>query len=91
MDPDMKKDLAKPYYEQVIKILEPTPDKGKKELMESYIYLAINNLYKYDDAQKNKPKEAQQYKDNSKSFCDKVLSLDPNNEQIKKVQEYFSK
>ena len=72
MDPDAEKGLAKPWYEQAIKIMEPTPDKFKKELVEAYKYIGFYLFVKKD------------YK-TSKTYWEKVLTLDPNDSQAKEA------
>ena len=65
--------LAKPYYEQYIaKVKVEDNDKNKKDLVDAYNYLAA-----YYAGKKDCP--------NVKLCMQKVLELDPNNAQAKKV------
>lgn len=67
MDPETEKGLAKPYYESSISILEKNPDKYAKELIECYRYLGYYFYLQKDMEQ-------------SKSYWNKILTLDPTNE-----------
>ncbi len=64
-DPESTIGLAKPWYENVITILEPTPERAKKDLFEAYQYLGS---YYYI----NKDKKT------SKEYFNKILAIDPN-------------
>ena len=64
LDPETATGLAKPWYEKVISILETTPDKNKKEIMESYQYLGYFYYLKKDNEM-------------SKSYWNKILAIDP--------------
>ena len=82
LDPDSKLGLAKPFYEKVIEI--GTVDsassvKYKKELMESYKYLgAYFFLVSKDNA-------------NAILNWEKVVAIDPNDQQAIKVLEELKK
>lgn len=75
LDPESNQGLAKPYYEKVVTLLEPKGEK-KKELIEAYWYLGYNALVKKDI-------------ETSKSFFNKILILDPTNEQAKTFLKSF--
>lgn len=64
LDPESEIGLAKPFYEKVISITEPTPDKYKRELIEAYKYMGYYYFLQKD-------------KDVSKEFWNKVLAIDP--------------
>jgi len=64
LDPETESGLAKPWYEKTVAILELTPDKNKKELMESYQYLGYFYYLKKDY-------------EISKSYWNKILAIDP--------------
>lgn len=73
LDPDSKNGLAKPFYEQLIeKSATVAPDKSKNDLIESNSYLGYFALTNKD---LNKAKE----------YYNKVLALDPANEDAKKA------
>ncbi len=67
-DPENTLGLAKPWYENVINILEPTPEKAKKVLIEAYQYLG--SYYYYVNKDKAKSKE----------YFNKILTIDPNDQ-----------
>ncbi|NVN95054.1 MAG: tetratricopeptide repeat protein [Bacteroidetes bacterium] len=67
--------LAKPWYEKVIAILELTPGKGTKDLIEAYGYLGVYYI-KNDD---NKT---------SKIYWNKILELDPANVDALKYKDF---
>lgn len=64
LDPESEAGLAKPLYEKVISITEVSPDKYKKELIESYKYMGYFFFLQKD-------------KEKSKEYWNKVLLLDP--------------
>ncbi|HEY5750252.1 MAG TPA: tetratricopeptide repeat protein [Chryseolinea sp.] len=68
LDPETETGLAKPYYESLIEKSIATPDKSKKELIEAYSYLGYYYFLKADRKQ-------------ARTFFDKVLALDPNDEK----------
>lgn len=70
-DQESTQGLAKPYYEKVVAILEPKGER-KKELIEAYQYLGYQYFLAND-------------KENSKSYFNKILLLDPTNETAKKA------
>jgi hypothetical protein len=72
LDPDSKNGLAKPFYEEVIKILEQDFEKNKKELIEPYRYLGIYYYLKED-------------KENAKLYMEKIKSIDPTNKDADDV------
>ena len=72
MDPETEKGLAKPHYELCISILEKNPDKYTKELIECYRYLGYYYFLQKDFNQ-------------SKSYWNKVMALDPSNEMAKEA------
>lgn len=62
--------LAKPYYEKLVEKASAAPEKNKTELVESYLYLGYYNYLKGQNS-------------SAKTFYDKVLAIDPNNEKAK--------
>jgi tetratricopeptide (TPR) repeat protein len=66
LDPETETGLAKPFYEKVVELLEPTAPKNLKELIESYQYLGYYYFIK-DDFQK------------SKQNWNKILEIDSTN------------
>jgi len=75
MDPDSELGLAKPYYEKVVELLIDREDKTKiinDSLLESYKFLGFYFYLKED-------------KPNIFLYWNKVLEVDPDNEDAKKV------
>ncbi len=70
MDADAEKGLAKPFYEQTLQIIELTPDKFKKELIEAYEYLGYYYYIKNDIP-------------TSKTYWEKIITIDPENGKAK--------
>lgn len=79
LDPETEKGLAKPVYEKLIEKAQVNPEKSKNELIEAYRYLGS---YYYS----NKQDIAQ-----SKSYWEKVLALDPKNQQAQDVLKEMKK
>jgi tetratricopeptide (TPR) repeat protein len=78
LDPEGKLELAKPFYEKCAELASTDATKNKKDLIEAYQYLGWLAL------QKDKNAEAKQY-------YQKVLELDPANEEAKKVVSTINK
>jgi tetratricopeptide (TPR) repeat protein len=74
--------LAKPFYEKFIEIASPTPDKYKSQLVQAYSYLGYFYYLK-----KDAPEYKTIWRDNYKTNWEKVLVLDPQNEQAKTALE----
>lgn len=77
LDPDSKQGLAKPFYEALATSLEAKAEKSSSEnamLKQAYFYLMV---YAYNVA-KDTP--------TSKTYAEKVLSIDPNDEVAKQVK-----
>lgn len=70
--------LAKPFYEKFIELTASTPDKYKNMLIQAYSYLGYYYFLK-----KDVPEFKDTWRENYKTNWEKVLSLDPNNEQAK--------
>lgn len=77
IDPDSKEGLAKPYYEALVTALEAKAEKSNSEtqmLKQAYFYLMVYEYnVKHDTAA-------------SKSWAEKMLTIDPDNEVAKQVQ-----
>ena len=76
LDPDSKQGLAKPYYEVLSTSLEAKAEKNSSEismLKQAYLYLLV---YSYN---------VKQDKATAKSYANKLLSIDPENEVAKQV------
>ena len=76
MDPDSKQGLAKPVFEQLMQLLEAKTertDTDNKRLVTCYRYLLSYSLLVQDD------------KAGAKSWAEKILTIDPENEQAKQV------
>jgi tetratricopeptide (TPR) repeat protein len=67
-DPESDSGFAKPYYEQFLQVSGEDTTKFKKELIEAYSYLGYYYYLKNDNA-------------NSKLYWQKVLAIDPKNNQ----------
>ena len=73
LDPESTQGLAKPYYEAALATLtEGGNNKNTREIIEGYNYLAYYYLIKND-------------KTASKSYWNKILEIDPNNQKVKDV------
>ncbi|MGC4021619.1 MAG: tetratricopeptide repeat protein [Cyclobacteriaceae bacterium] len=64
--------LAKPYYEKVIEVGEPTKDKNKNDLIEAYRYLVGHYLSKQDFAK-------------GKEILNKILEVNPDDADAKEA------
>jgi len=70
LDPDFKTDIAKNFWEQYVVLTEATPEKYKRNLLNTYEYLAVYYIQKDNNAK-------------AKEYYMKYLALDPTNETIK--------
>jgi len=78
MDPESKKELAKPHYEKLVELLASKADRDntdKVRLVEAYRYLISYYLINKDD------------KETAKQFAAKLQEVDPENETAKQVLE----
>lgn len=78
LDPESTAGLAKPFYEKVIELGQATPDKSKADLKEAYQYLGYYHLLKKEIAL-------------SKANWEKVLVIDPQNEQAQNALKLIKK
>ena len=81
MDPETKEGLAKPYYEELVSIIEPRGEKSSADmarLLEGYRYLGYYYLLNNE-------------KETSISFWQKIVEIDPTNEAAKNALEALSK
>ena len=76
MDPETEQGLAKPHYEAALVILNANDNKDVKQVIECYSYLGYYYFIKEDKA-------------TSKSYWNKILELDPNNETAIKALGLF--
>lgn len=74
LDPETTEGLAKPYYEAALAILESKPDVSKSLLIECDSYLGYYYFVKNDYP-------------TSKTYWNKILTIDPGNETAKKALE----
>jgi len=72
LDPDQTKGLAKPFYEASVKIMLASNGNYANPLIEAYRYLAYYYYIK-------------NMKADSKSYCNKILELDPASDFVKKM------
>jgi len=72
IDPETEQGLAKPHYEATLVILNDNNNKNVKEIIECYSYLGYYYFVKNDKAA-------------SKSYWNKILELDPNNDTALKA------
>ncbi|NDV95509.1 hypothetical protein D0T84_11395 [Dysgonomonas sp. 521] len=73
MDPDSELGLAKPFYEETVKVLLADPEPNNKILIEAYSYLSYYYYLQYDKGKKADDKL------NVKNYAEKILELDPEN------------
>jgi len=76
LDPDSKQGLAKPIFEQLMQLMEgkaERTDSDNKKLITAYRYMLSYDLLVQDN------KEA------AKAWAEKILTIDPENEQAKAV------
>lgn len=71
-DPESTQGLAKPCFEKLIEIASSNPDKNKNDLIEAYSYLGYYHYLKKENVL-------------SKSYWEKVLKLNPNDERAKEA------
>ncbi|HYG21071.1 MAG TPA: hypothetical protein VD816_19175 [Ohtaekwangia sp.] len=71
IDSTWKEGRARPYFEKLIEKAQANPDKGKNDLIEAYSYMGTYYVQKEINLT------------TSESYWDKVLALDPNNENAK--------
>jgi tetratricopeptide (TPR) repeat protein len=77
LDPDSKRGLAKPYYEQFIEKANSDIVKYKDEMVEAYNYLAYYNYVQKEFTA-------------SKLYCEKVIAIEPKNSQAAKLLKYYN-
>jgi len=78
LDPDSKKGLALPFYEELANSLESKADRAASEtqmLKQAYFYLMVYQFNVKKD------------KVNAKNYAAKLLQIDPENEAAKQVQK----
>jgi tetratricopeptide (TPR) repeat protein len=78
LDPDSKDGLAKPIFEKLMQLMESKEDRTKADntkLVTSYRYLMSYTLLVQDDKQ------------GARDWAEKILTVDPENEQAKQVLE----
>jgi len=79
IDPESVEGLAKPYYEEYIKLAGQEPDKNKEGLVQANYYLGA---YYYLTAQD---------RENAVKHFQQVLKLDPGNQQAKTALDQINK
>ncbi|NDK54724.1 tetratricopeptide repeat protein [Pontibacter fetidus] len=79
LDPNSKAGLAKPHFEEFIKLASAEPAKYKKDLIDANLYLG----YYYYDIKPNRELAVKHYNE--------VLKLDPANEQAKTALNQINK
>lgn len=82
MDPDSEQGLAKPFYEETIKVLLADPEPSSKILIEAYSYLSYYYYLQFEKSKKADDKA------NVKQYAEKVLELDPENANGKALFEF---
>jgi tetratricopeptide (TPR) repeat protein len=68
---------AKPFYDKFLELVKIDDAKNKSNIIEAYHYLADYSFNKEND------------KDKAKDYCQKILSLDPDDQQAKEVLKGF--
>jgi tetratricopeptide (TPR) repeat protein len=84
MDPESEQGLAKPYYEQTVNVLLATPEPNKNVLIEAYSYLSYYYYLQYEKSKKADDKAS------VKTYAEKVLELDPENNSGKQLFDWAS-
>lgn len=81
-DPESLAGLAKPYYEKALAIMEQSPDKFKKEIVEALKYMGYYYYLRFEDAStKAKKEEISIYRDSSSLFWNRIITIDPADKQ----------
>jgi hypothetical protein len=78
LDPDSKQGLAKPVFEKLMQLMEGKEnrtDADNKKLVTSYRYMMSYDLLVQDNKQA------------ARDWAQKILTIDPENEQAKQVIE----
>jgi tetratricopeptide (TPR) repeat protein len=82
LDPETTAGLAKPAYEKAMTLLEAGDiSKVPKLLIECYRYMAFYHYMQGVNLQKSKPQESKEEIDQSVDFWQKILNLDPSDQQ----------
>lgn len=86
MDPEIKLGLAKPHYEKALEVIKANGEleQRKNIVFSIYQYLAIYNLYKYDDSNDAEAKA------NAIAFCDLCLEIKPDDASILQIKEILA-
>ncbi|MFZ4456279.1 MAG: tetratricopeptide repeat protein [Bacteroidales bacterium] len=83
LDPESKLWLAKPVYEQVAGMMEADPAKNKRNLIEAYKYLAAYHFMCYFRDYKTDKNAAAVSRQNTISYNEKIVALDPSDTNAK--------
>jgi tetratricopeptide (TPR) repeat protein len=82
LDPETTEGLAKPYYEEVIKVITAKADgSGSSDLVESYRYMSYYYYLQFTKSNSATDKAE------VKSYSEKILELDPENGVAKQLLE----
>lgn len=82
MDPNTEQGLAKPYYEETVKILLSKEDPNKRVLEEAYQYLSYYYYLQFDKTKKAEDKAF------VKEYSEKLLEVNPDNANGKALFEF---
>lgn len=87
LDPEIKQGLARPFYEETIKVILAKDEAASRAtiLAKAYEYLSVYYYYQFADAKDNKQKE--EFKVNAKQYCEKLLELNPDHPTAKQIIE----
>jgi hypothetical protein len=81
-DPESEAGLAKPYYEKALVLMEPSPDKFRKETMEALKYLGYYYYLGFEQASlQAKKAEIPVFRDSSLLYWNRVIVIDPSDKQ----------
>ncbi len=87
LDPDYLKDEAKNSYESALAIMEKDPAKYKGYIIEAYKYLGAYYFFKSEKVDGSDKAQKDQLLNTSKDYWMKILAIDPQDPQAKKVIE----
>lgn len=81
-DPESEAGLAKPYYEKALTLMEPSPEKFKKEITEALKYLGYYHYLRFEQSSlQAKKEEIPVFRDSSSLYWKRIIAIDPADKQ----------